>query len=97
MSGRFSGADDTQPFFVIGVRVDVDDKQDGDWTDHPDRVPSLFAILKPIGHDDVQRIFPNLACKFERDPMLGEIRSRLLGIPLKLHQRPVYSIVCTEL
>jgi hypothetical protein len=63
----------------------VNYQKKGDRTHHPDCVPSLFSILEPIREDDVQAIVPNVLGDIKGHTMLGEVLSRLFGVPIKLH------------
>jgi hypothetical protein len=51
----------------------MDDQQQGDEPDDPDRVPAKFVVDDVVSIPDDPRIVPNLAGGLERDPMLGEV------------------------
>ncbi len=65
MGGGLSGAYDPHDALVFGIQICVNDDEDGDWSDHADGVPSLFALLESIGEDDVQWVCPNMHRKIE--------------------------------
>lgn len=50
----------------------MDDDQHDNRSDQAKRVPPLFSTLDTIRKDDVEGIFPDLLCQFERHAMLGK-------------------------
>lgn len=56
MARRFAGTDDPHPLLVVGIRVDVNDHQEGNRTNYPDRMPSLVAVFDAIRDDDMQGV-----------------------------------------
>jgi len=84
MGGRLSGANNPDTIFVQVIRVRMNHKKDGNRTDHPDRVPSLFTVHDPIRDDDVQSVVPDQRGEIESYPMFREVPSRLFRVPIKL-------------
>ena len=80
MSGRLSGTYDPDSFLIFGIRVCVNDKKDGDRTDHSDSVPALFTVFKPIRDDNVQGIVPNTPREIKGDTVAREVLPRFLRI-----------------
>ena len=73
MRRRFPRTNDPNPLLIFVVRIGMDDEQHHYSLDHPDRVPSLLTIFKPVRHDEMKRIIENFLSEIERNTVLGEI------------------------
>lgn len=63
---------------------------------HPDRMPSLLTIFKPVRHDEMKRIIEHLLGKVERDTVLGKVAPSFFRIPFELQSSTIdYNNVCT--
>jgi hypothetical protein len=93
MTGRLSGAYDPYPVLILRVWIGMNDKEKGDWADHPDNVPSLLPILEPIWENDVQRIVPNTLGDIKVHAVFGAVPSRFFSVPFKFHR----SLVLTSM
>ncbi len=89
MRRRFPRTNDPNPLLIFVVWVGMDNRQHHHSLDHPDRVPSLLTIFKPVRHDEMKRIIENLLSEIERDTVLSEIAPSLLRIPFKLQKRTI--------
>ncbi|ESZ25682.1 hypothetical protein X734_18335 [Mesorhizobium sp. L2C084A000] len=97
MRCRFPSTNDPNPFFIFATGVGMHNQQYRDSLNHPDRVPSLLTIFKPVRHDEMERIIEHLSCKIKGDAVLGKIAPRFFRIPFKLQSSTIdYSIVCTN-
>lgn len=67
-------------------------------SNHADCMPSLFSVLKTIGHNQMQGIVENLLREVKGDAMFGKVSPGLFRIPIESHRTPLtYNYVRTKL
>lgn len=95
----FPGTDNPNSFLIFEIGISVNNEQYHQPLDHPDRMPTLLVIFKPVRHNQMKRILEDIFGEIERNTMLGTVALGLLGIPFKSQYggTVIYKIVRTIL
>jgi|SRR5580700_1729256 hypothetical protein len=91
-SARPPGRNDANRFigFVVAERNSVGYEQQQCAVNHSDRLPAKFAAFNPILLYQSVRVFENVTCDLEADPMLSLVGPILGNVPFEpYHAMPL--------
>ena len=92
--GRFPGRDDPNDLLArLVIALSVSNEQNHESSGKPNRLPTLFSVVVTILDTERTGVFEHKLGGFEADAMLGEVRSVLLLVPFKAHDKIVVTSI----